>query len=250
METGLRGKVVLITGPTRNHGKATALAFAREGASLLICTRKSMDLLEQTTHEASACGVRVIASRCDATDEEQVNAFVQTGIVEFGHIDVVLNSAGWRARGDLLDVSREAWEAALQVNLYAPFLICRAVIPGMVQQRWGRILNYTGTSAYHGNCASGTFKLACVGFTRALARAYGKYNITANCVGPGSVELVRSPGQEVGQLRGWGGGLPVRPISRIGTVEDCADLVVFLASEKAGFITGQSYLVNGGRQML
>jgi NAD(P)-dependent dehydrogenase (short-subunit alcohol dehydrogenase family) len=182
MDTGLAGKVVLITGATRNHGRANALA--REGAHLLLCTRHSMNLLEETAELASKFAVRVLTERCDVTVEEQVNAFVQKGLPEFGRIDVVVNNAGWRARGALLDIPTDTWQASLATNLHAPFLMCKAVIPSMVAQSWGRIINYSGISNFRGS-SGGTAKKACEGFTRAIAAAYGKYNITANLIGPG-----------------------------------------------------------------
>ena len=137
MQTGLAGKVVLITGATRNHGRASALAFAAQGAHLLLCTRQSMELLEETAHLAAPCGVKVVTSRCDVTDEAQVKTFVEKGLAEFGRIDVVVNNAGWRARGDLLRISTENWLATLAVNLHAPFLMSQAVLPSMVQTPLG-----------------------------------------------------------------------------------------------------------------
>ena len=141
MDLGLQGKTVLITGATRNHGRASALAFAEEGANLLLCTRQSMELLEETAQMASGSGVRVVTAQCDVTDEEQVSSFIQKGLSEFGHVDVVVNNAAWRARGELLDISNETWQHAVAVNVHAPFLMCRAVIPSMVKNRWGRIIN-------------------------------------------------------------------------------------------------------------
>jgi 3-oxoacyl-[acyl-carrier protein] reductase len=247
MDTGLAGKVVLITGATRNHGRASALAFAREGAHLLICTRRSMDLLEETAELASKFDVRVLTERCDVTVEEQVNAFVQKGLTEFGRIDVIINNAGWRARGALLDIPTDTWQASLATNLHAPFLMCKAVIPSMVAQSWGRIVNYSGISNFRGS-SGGTAKKACEGFTRAIAAAYGKYNITANLIGPGSIAVERTPGQEV--PAGQGTATDNIPIPRQGVVEECTSLVVFLASQQASYITGQTYLVNGGAHFL
>jgi NAD(P)-dependent dehydrogenase (short-subunit alcohol dehydrogenase family) len=247
MQTGLAGKVVLITGATRNHGRASALAFAEEGAHLLLCTRQSMALLEETAHLAAPCGVKVVTSQCDVTDEAQVNAFVRTGLSEFGRIDVVVNNAGWRARGDLLSISTENWLAAMGVNLHAPFLMSQAVLPSMVQHCWGRIINYSGIAAFRG-ATGATAKMAVEGLTRAIAREYGKYNITANLIGPGSIEVVRTPGQEI--PGGEGAGIEAIPIPRQGTVDECTALVVFLASAQASYITGQTYLVNGGAYFL
>lgn len=248
MDTGLEGKVVLITGATRNHGRASALAFAQEGANLLLCTRQSMVLLEETAQLVSPTGVRVMAEQCDVTDEAQVNALVRKGAAEFGHIDVAVNNAGWRARGDLLSITTETWDAAMAVNVHAPFLVCKAVIPGMKQRRWGRIINYSGIAPFRGASGQGTLKRANEGLTRAIAREYGRYNITANCIGPGSIEVERTRGQESGGESGQ--GMADVPVPRQGTVQECAAMVVFLASAQASYITGQTYLVNGGAHFL
>jgi NAD(P)-dependent dehydrogenase (short-subunit alcohol dehydrogenase family) len=141
MDTGLQDKVVLITGATRNHGKATALAFAEEGANLLICTRKSIDLLRETARLATDRGSKVIAKQCDVTDEAQVSDLLQSGLSEFGRIDVLINNAGWRVHGDVIKLDMEEWQAALDVNVHALFRTCKAVIPGMAERRWGRIIN-------------------------------------------------------------------------------------------------------------
>lgn len=247
MQTGLAGKVVLVTGATRNHGRASALAFAAEGAHLLLCTRQSMALLEETAHLAESCGVRIVTGQCDVTDEAQVKAFVHKGLVEFGRIDVVVNNAGWRARGDLLNISTENWLATMAVNLHAPFLMSQAVLPGMVEHRWGRIVNYSGIGSFRGSTRT-TAKMANEGLTRAIAREYGKYNITANLIGPGSIEVIRTAGQEM--PGGEGAGVEAIPIPRQGAVDECTALVVFLASERASYITGQTYLVNGGAYFL
>lgn len=198
MDTGLRGKTVLITGATRNHGRASALAFAEEGANLLLCTRASIEMLEETAQLASGSGVRIVTDLCDVTDEAQVQSFVHKGLSEFGHIDVLVNNAAWRARGDLLSIDENLWHKALGVNLHAPFLTSKAVIPNMVQQRWGRIINYSGIAPFRGASGQGTLKMATEGLTRAIAREYGRYNITANCIGPGSIAVARTPGQETG----------------------------------------------------
>jgi NAD(P)-dependent dehydrogenase (short-subunit alcohol dehydrogenase family) len=247
METGLAGKVVLITGATRNHGRASALAFAEEGAELLICTQRSMDLLEETAEMAVKYGVKVVTQQCDVTEEDQVEALVKRGMDEFGHIDVVVNNAGWRARGQLLDISNETWDRTLHTNVHAPFLLCKATIPSMVQHNWGRIINYSGIAAFRGSSGS-TPKMSCLGFTRAVAAAYGKYNITANLIGPGSIAVERTPGQEISA--GQGTATDNIPIPRQGFVEECTATVIFLASEQASYITGQTYLVNGGAHFL
>ncbi len=248
MDTGLKDKVVMITGATRNHGRASALGFAKEGANLLLCTRQSMDLLEETAAMAAESGVRVVTGQCDVSSEADVASFVEMGMAEFGRIDVLVNNAVWRVRESLMDLTADKWEGALAVNVDALFLTCRAVLPGMVENRWGRIINYSGIAPFRGVSGQGTLKMAVEGFTRALANEYGKHNITANCVGPGSIQVVRTPGQE-SSPRERTMDMPI-PIPRQGTVEECSALAVFLASEQASYITGQAYLVNGGAHFL
>jgi NAD(P)-dependent dehydrogenase (short-subunit alcohol dehydrogenase family) len=248
METGLRDKVVLITGATRNHGKATALAFAEEGANLLICTRQSMDLLEETAELASRLGSKVVAKQCDVTVEAQVEDLVKIGAAEFGHVDVLVNNAGWRVHGDVVKMGIEEWQAGLDVNLHALFLMSQAVIPGMVERRFGRIINYTGNSFMRGILGPGTLKMATLGFTRALAQEYGEFGITANCIAPWAITVERSAGyvgSTLTAVRVEGQAIPRR-----GTVAECAALAVFLASDRAGYITGQNYCVNGGAYFL
>lgn len=244
MDTGLKGKVVLITGATRNHGKATALAFAAEGANLLICTRKSTDLLEETARLAADQGIKVLAKQCDVAVESQVNDLVQCGLAEFGRIDVLINNAGWRVHGEVMKLNMEEWQAGLDVNVHALFLTCKAVLPGMAERRWGRIINYTGNSFMRGILGPGTLKMATLGFTRAIAQEYGEFNITANCIAPWAITVERNVGHVssgITAVRVEGQAIPRR-----GTIAECAALAVFLASDKAGYITGQNCSVNGG----
>jgi 3-oxoacyl-[acyl-carrier protein] reductase len=248
METGLKDRVVLITGATRNHGKATALAFAAEGANLLICTRRSMDLLHETARLAEAHGGKVIAKQCDVTVETQVEELARCALREFGRIDVLINNAGWRVHGDVLNLNMDEWQAALEVNVHALFLTCKAVLPNMVERRWGRIINYTGNAFMRGILVPGTLKMATLGFTRALAQEYGEFNITANCIAPWAITVERNPGHTssgITAVRVEGQAIPRR-----GTVADCAALALFLASDKAAYITGQNYSVNGGAYFL
>jgi 3-oxoacyl-[acyl-carrier protein] reductase len=253
MDTGLKGRVALITGATRNHGRACALAFAKEGADLLLCTKKSMDQLKETAHMASEFGVRVATRRCDVTDAGQVDASIKAGVDALGPIDIVVHCAGWRVRDRLTEMRKEAWEAALGVNVHALFHLCKAVLPEMSHRRWGRILAYSaGLGPFGGTNAFGIswqppLKMACVGFIRAIAREYGKYNITANCVGPGNIDVERTPGQARQPLTD---GDREVPLLRKGTAQECAAAAVFLASELGGYITGQNYLVNGGGHFL
>jgi len=241
MDTGLEGRTVLITGASRNIGRQTALLFAREGANLAICTRSSMERLEQTAAQIENAGVSVVAGRCDVADGDAVAGFVKSAREKFGRVDVVVNNAVYRAEGSLLDVTDSGWRRNIEVNLNGPYHICKNAVPHMIQRKWGRIINFAGIAPYLGTFpVKSMVKLGIVGFTRGLAKQFGEYNITANCVGPGRIDVERDADQKKKDFHKH------QLIRRRGTPDEVASLVVYLASEMAGYITGQSYLVNGG----
>lgn len=242
METGLKGKTVLITGASRNMGRLAAVAFARERANLAICTSSKMKELYEVAAECRALGAQVVAAQCDVADAAAVNAFVGNVRADLGAVHVVLNNAVHRVdNGGFLDVPDEAWEKSFRVNLGGPRNVCRAVLPLMIKQRWGRIINFSGIDPFlGGSVTKGMAKLGIVGFTRGLAREFAEHEITANCIGPGTIDVERDPAQKSRSLR------PTQPIRRMGKPQEVVSLMLYLASEDAGFITGQCYLVNGG----
>jgi len=241
MDTGLEGRTVLITGASRNIGYRTAVLFAREGANLAICTRRSMARLEQTASEVEKAGASVITERCDVADGDAVASFVKGTCEKFGTVDVVVNNAVYRAEGNLLDETAEAWKRNIEVNLNGPYHICKNAVPHMIQRKWGRIINFAGIAPYLGTFPGKSMvKLGIVGFTRGLAKQFGEHNITANCIGPGRIDVERDAYQKKKDF------YEHQLIRRSGTPEEVASLVVYLASEMAGYITGQCYLVNGG----
>ena len=245
MDMGLAGKVVLITGAGRNIGRATAEAFAAEGSRLVLATRRSGDLLEQTADACRAAGAEVVTALCDVGDENQVKAMVQTAERAFGSVDVLVNNAANRIQGPFLEQSNEDWRATAAVNLDGPIFASRAVLPGMVERGWGRIVNYSGVSAYRGGGAlKAAVKLGIVGFTRGLAREFGKHGVTVNAIAPSAIEGERDPGTE--RDVDISGIDPKMPIPRFGQPEEVAALVVYLCSKHAGFVTGQTYHINGG----
>ena len=242
MDTGLKGKNVLITGASRNLGSAAALAFAGEGANLAICTSSKMKELNQVAADARKLGVKVVTEKCDVTDGAAVAAFVKSAREQLGGVDVALNIAGFRAESPFLETGFEEWSRAIEVNLSGPYHVCRQVMPHMIERRWGRIINISGISPYMGGGATKAMvKLGIVGFTRGLAREFAPHNITANCIGPGTIgRAERDAHEHEREVR------PSQPIRRKGRPEEVTSLMLHLASENAGFITGQCYLVNGG----
>lgn len=245
MDMGLTGKVVLITGAGRNIGRATAEAFATEGARLVLATRRSSGPLEETADACRSAGAEVVTALCDVSDEDQVKAMVHTAEGAFGGVDVLVNNAANRIRGSFLEQSNEDWRATSAVNLDGPIFASRAVLPGMVERGWGRIVNYSGVSAYRGGGAlKAAVKLGVVGFTRGLAREFGKDGVTVNAIAPASIEGERDPGTE--RDVDISGIDPRIPIPRFGQPEEVAALVVYLCSKHAAYVTGQTIHINGG----
>ena len=245
MDMGLAGKVVLITGAGRNIGRATAEAFAAEGSRLVLATRRSSSLLEETADACRSAGAEVVTALCDVGDEDQVQATVQTAERAFGSVDILVNNAANRISGPFLEQSNEDWRATAAVNLDGPIFASRAVLPGMVERGWGRIVNYSGVSAYRGGGAlKAAVKLGIVGFTRGLAREFGKHGVTVNAIAPSAIEGERDPGTE--RDVDLSGIDPRLPIPRFGQPEEVAALVVYLCSSHAAYVTGQTIHINGG----
>ena len=244
MDTGLKGKNVLITGASRNMGRIAAVEFAREGANLAICTSTRINELNTVAEQARALGAKVVAEKCDVTDGAAVKAFVAKANAELGGIDVAVNNAVYRSDvkgAGFLEQPYEIWQRNIDVNLNGPYHSCRAVIPHMKRKGWGRIVNFSGIAPFRGEgAAKAMVKIGIVGFTRGLATEFAPHGITANCIGPGTIDTERETHLRPKQLHAE------QPMRRLGKPEEVAELAVYLASEQAGFITGQCYLVNGG----
>jgi len=192
--------------------------------------------------QARELGAKVVAEQVDVADGNAVARFVDHTVKELGTVHVAINNAVDRgAEGGFLAVSDEAWESSFRVNLGGPRNICRNVLPLMMKQKWGRIINFSGVDPFlGGSVTKGMAKLGIIGFTRGLAREFGGHDITANCIGPGTIEVERDAFQKAKDLR------PQQPIRRLGKPREIVSLMVYLASEDAGYITGQAYLANGG----
>ena len=246
MQTNLGGKTVLITDGVASLGKATALAFAREGANLLMAGAVGIDLLDQGAHEAQQLGVRVVTDRCDMGNQTQIRKLVQKALAEFGHLDIVVNNA--RSAPTMLslqDISFELWKTRVGEQLTGTLMLCQEVLPGMIEHGWGRIINYIGLAAFLGSDApNSAVELGLVGLSRGIAREHGKYNITANCIALAGIET----GEEGGPFDCAPSDRD--PLPRWGKPEEVSFLAVSLASENAGYVTGQCLLANGGKYFL
>jgi 3-oxoacyl-[acyl-carrier protein] reductase len=246
VETNLQGKTVFVTEALRHFGTPLALAFAREGANLFLATLDDNAQLAQSARSVASLGVKVVTKRCDLSREDQVAAAVQKCMSEFGRLDVVVNNVLFSAPARPFGaVPFAEWQRKIEVELTGSFFLFKVVLPHMIAQQWGRIINFTGLAAFQGaDALTGSTEFGMVGLTRGIAREYGKYNITANCIGAGGIETEESEG-------GLAFAAGARdPINRWGKPEEIAFLAVSLASEGAGYVTGQCVMANGGKNFL
>jgi 3-oxoacyl-[acyl-carrier protein] reductase len=254
METGLRSKVVIVTGAAAGIGKATALGFAREGARVA-----AWDVNEATlaalVGEASAAGADAISDVVDVADAASVAKGVRAVIGRWGRIDILVNNAGivrdaqlvkWKDGAVAATMTDEAWDAVLGVNLKGVFLCTRAVVPHMIQGGGGSILNASSVVGLYGNFGQTNYvasKAGVIGMTRVWARELGKYKIRVNAVAPGFIatEILRAMPQKVLDAM-----VEHTPLGRMGDPADIANAYVWLASDQAAYVTGHCLSVDGG----
>lgn len=245
-QINLDGKVALVTGSSRNIGRAIALEFARQGASVVINARTSFQEAESTALEVEALGVKAIPVLADVGDENQVQAMVKKILDEFGQIDILVNNTGLRRSRPLTEMTTEEWRSVLAVNLDGPFFCSRAVVPSMIATGWGRIINVSGLNAFIGRtewshvCAS---KMGALGLTRALAVEFAPQKITVNHIVPGPIDTTHGTSSDMERTAKRIANVPQ---GRLGMPEEIANMCVFLASDAASFVTGQTIHVNGG----
>jgi 3-oxoacyl-[acyl-carrier protein] reductase len=257
VELGLRGKVALVAASSRGLGRAVAGELAREGAHLVLCARGEETLMQARAALEDATGVRVVALPTDLTDPEAVRALVERGEREFGRIDVLVTNSGGPPAGPFESHSPEAWRRAVQLNLESVLNLVRAVLPGMKERRWGRILNVTSIAVKQpvdNLILSNAVRAAVTGFARTLATEVAPYGVTVNNLMPGYtrtervVDLAGSNARARGttpeeETARWEGEIPM---GRLGEPAEFAALAAFLASERASYITAQSIAVDGG----
>jgi 3-oxoacyl-[acyl-carrier protein] reductase len=250
----LAGKTALITGASRNIGRAIALAFAAEGANLLLNTRVNAEELEVVAAECRKAGVRAVTALADVGDAAAVQAMVERGLAELGALDVLVCNAAIRPHKSLTDTSLDEWHQVMAVNLHSAFYLARAVAPSMKARRQGSIIALGGLSSLTGRpntAAVTTAKTGLVGLVHALAAELGPFGIRANVVAPGYIDTERRYADWYPEFRQAPPGAPEQlkqiPLGRLGRPEDIADACVFLASDAAAYVTGDTLRVMGGR---
>ncbi len=238
-------RVALVTGAARNIGRATALELARLGMDVVVHTRRDAEAAEDVAQQVRALGTDARVLLADLTDADEVRRLA----AEVGRVDVLVNNAASRPHRPFLEVDLEEWRSVHAITVEAPYLLCRALIPGMRERGWGRIICMTGVRATLGvaeRATSASAKHALVGLTRSLANEFGRDGITVNIVCPGTVlteRLTRPTRSRQEERKGIGA------LGRFGRPEDVASVVGFLSSDAGGYVTGQSIGANGGELM-
>ena len=242
----LEGKIALVTGSGRNIGRATVLKLAAEGAHVVVNARSNEAEADAVVREARALGVKALAVIADMGRKDQVDAMAAKALAEFGQVDILINNAAIRPHKPFTEVTVEDWEAVRGVVLDGALYLTRALIDSMVENRYGRILFFTGEGAFTGGSGRAhvsAAKMGLVGFARALASEFAARNIRVNVVSPGSIDTRRdNPEWYQGRAPNAAG----IPLGRQGHVDEIAATCLFLVSDDGGFITGQTIHVNGG----
>jgi 3-oxoacyl-[acyl-carrier protein] reductase len=244
----LSGRVAFVTGASQGIGRGCALRLAKDGAAVAVAARNH-EKLNELVNEITAAGGNAAAFVLDVVDEEQIKSAIKAAIAQFGKIDILVNNAGVTRDQLVMRMKRADWDAVLQTNLTSAYLCIQQVTSSMLKQRWGRIINIASIFGQMGQAGQANYsasKAGLIGLTMAVARELGSRNITCNAVAPGFIETAMTDvlGDEFKQI-----AVKQIPLGRVGSVDDIASAVAFLASDEASYITGHVLNVNGGMLM-
>jgi 3-oxoacyl-[acyl-carrier protein] reductase len=257
VDLGLNGKVALVSASSKGLGRAIAEELAAEGANLVVCARGE-DALRQTADSIrKSTRVTVVEVVADVSQQLGLDRVAKTALDKFGKVDILVTNSGGPPSGPFESFTPEAWESATRLLLTSAVGLARAVLPGMKERRWGRILNVTSIAVKQpidGLMLSNSLRAAVTGFARTLANEVARFNITVNNIMPGYTrtdrveELARATGANTGASTSEAFAKWEReiPIGRLGEPREFAALAAFLASERASYITGSSIAVDGG----
>jgi 3-oxoacyl-[acyl-carrier protein] reductase len=242
----LKDKVAIVTGASRGIGKTIAKIFANAGAHV-VCAARTTDAIQTVAAEINSNGVSASHTTCDISDKESFTSLVQTTVQEYGGLDILVNNAGVTRDALLMRMKDEDWDMVLNINLKGAYHGMKAAIRPMMKNRSGRIINITSIVGLTGNPGQANYaasKSGLIGMTKSVAKEVATRGITVNCIAPGWIEtdmtneLTADAKQEF---------LSRIPAGRIGTADDIACAALFLASDEANYITGQTITVDGGR---
>lgn len=257
MDLGLKGKVAFIAGGSQGLGKAVAMEMGREGARLAICALDDPELPKAVEEIKSKTGAEIIGIPADVSIPEEARNFIRKALEYYETVDILVNNAGGPPSKTFLEIDDDLWFYGFRLNLLSTIVMTGEVVPIMKEKRWGRIINMTSISVKQpidGLILSNTIRSGVVGFAKSLSNELAPYNVTVNNVCPGYTltdrvrNLAKVTAEKEGVtpeeiIRRWESQIPM---GRLGTPEEFAALVTFLASERAGYITGASIHIDGG----
>ena len=245
----LEGKVAVVTGAARGIGKEIALKYASEGADIAFTDLVIDENGKKTEEEIAALGVRCKGYPSDASDFAATEAVVEEIKKDFGRIDVLVNNAGITMDGLMLRMTEKQWDKVISVNLKSAFNYIHAVLPVMMRQKSGSIINMASVVGVHGNAGQANYaasKAGLIALAKSIAQEVGSRGIRANAIAPGFIETAMTEALPAEVREEWASKIPLR---RGGKVEDIANVATFLASAMAGYVTGQVIQVDGGMNM-
>jgi 3-oxoacyl-[acyl-carrier protein] reductase len=244
----LSGRIALVTGASQGIGRACALKLAAGGAAVAVAAR-NQEKLNELVQQITSTGGKAAAFSMDVAEEDQIKSAFKSALTHFGKIDILVNNAGITRDQLVMRMKRADWDAVLNTNLTSAYLCTQQVMSSMLKQRWGRIVNVTSVFGQMGQAGQANYassKAGLIGLTMAIAREVGSRNITCNAVAPGFIEtaMTSALGDDFKEM-----AVKNIPLGRVGTPDDVASAVAFLASDEASYITGHVLSVNGGMLM-
>ncbi len=242
----LEGKVALVTGGSRGIGKALALAFAEQGAQVAFSDLAYDEIAQELEKKLADIGAKAKGYASDASKFDDGEELVQKIVADFGRLDILVNNAGITRDTLLMRMTEQQWDDVIRVNLKSAFNLTKAAQKVMLKQRSGSIINMSSVVGLGGNAGQANYaasKAGMIGFTKSVAQELGARSVRCNAIAPGFIETDMTAGLPEDVKKGWAEKIPLR---RAGTVEDVANVAVFLASDMAGYVTGQVIPVCGG----
>ncbi len=242
----LEGKIALITGASKGIGRGIALKFAQHGAHVAYTYLSSVEQGTALERELTALGVKAKGYRSDASDFKQADDLVNAIIADFGTLDIVVNNAGITRDGLLMRMSEENWDEVMRVNLKSVFNITKAAQKPMLKQRRGSIINMSSVVGIQGNAGQSNYaasKAGMIGFTKSIALELGSRNIRCNAIAPGFIETEMTGTLPEEVVKKWQEEIPLK---RMGSVDDVANVAIFLASDLSAYVSGQVIHADGG----